>query len=405
MFWKLLREPLRRASDRRRALAAVAAISLGIAVPTAMLTVALDVGDRVGNELRSLGANIIVSPAADSLPVEIGGIDYRPVSEGAYLSESSLKKLKEIFWRNNIVAFAPYLNVPVELAEGQSTLPAVLVGTWFDYPVVQTRTEEFRTGIAALNPSWRLEGAWAGDAATNDDAANQDAVEAVAGATLARRLGLRTGDVVELRVKAAAGAQQSSARSRLRVRGIVTTGGAEDEHIFAPLRAVQRLAGLPGKVRSVAVSALIKPEDTLSRRNPRSMTPVEYDRWYCSPYLSSILHQIGEVLPGTTARAVRQVAETQGNVLGKLNLLMAFLSAVALIASTLSISSLASLAVLERRHEIGLMKAMGAHDMLVAALFLTEMAAQGVVGGTWDSSEGICWRKRWAQRSSMPGLL
>ena len=111
------------------------------------------------------------------------------------------------------------------------------------------------------------------------------------------------------------------------------------------------------------------------------MTPAEYDRWYCSPYISSILHQIGEALPGTSSKAVRQVAETQGNVLGKLTFLMGLLTIVALLAAGLRISSLASLTVLERREEIGLMKALGAGNGMVAGFFLTEMAAQGLFGG------------------------
>src|SRR3989304_2815027 len=107
MFWRLVRESLWRPRNRRRAAWAALAVALGTAVAAAMLNVSLDVGDKVGRELRSLGANIVLTPAADSLPVEIGGIDYRPVSEGAYISEASLSKLKEIYWRNNIIAFAP----------------------------------------------------------------------------------------------------------------------------------------------------------------------------------------------------------------------------------------------------------------------------------------------------------
>src|SRR3990167_4299673 len=88
MFWKSIRSSLWRPQSRRRALWGLVAVALGTAVAAAMLNVSLDVGDKVGRELRSLGANIAISPAADSLPVEIGGIDYRPVSEGAYIPES-----------------------------------------------------------------------------------------------------------------------------------------------------------------------------------------------------------------------------------------------------------------------------------------------------------------------------
>ena len=388
MFWKLIREPFHRPRSRRRALWAVFAIALGTAVAAAMLSVSLDVGDRVGNELRSLGANIIISPAADSLPVEIDGIDYRPVSEGAYISEASLPRLKNIFWRNNVLAFAPYLYVPARVQAASPAVPTTLVGTWFDYLLILDQNEEFRTGIHALNPTWKLEGTFPpesglaeSDSQDNaESAADVGAFDVVVGGSLAAKLGLRPGNTLSLSLAPLSPSGNAESRT-LRVSGILTTGGAEDDQIFASLHQVQAWAGLPDKVRKVQLGALIKPEDDLSRKGPKRMTPAEYDRWYCSPYISSILHQIGEALPGTSSRAVRQVAETQGNVLGKLTFLMGLLAVVALVAAGLSISSLASLTVLERRDEIGLMKALGAGNGLVAGLFLTEMAVQGLCGG------------------------
>src|SRR5437879_10841838 len=45
-----------------------AALALGMGVVTAALSVSLDVGDRLAKEFRSLGANLLVTPQADSLP-------------------------------------------------------------------------------------------------------------------------------------------------------------------------------------------------------------------------------------------------------------------------------------------------------------------------------------------------
>ena len=373
MFWKLVREPLRRSNSRRRALWAVVAISLGTAIASAMLSVSLDVGDRIGSELRSLGANIVITPAPDSLPVEIGGIDYRPVSEGAYIAESSLPKLKKIFWRNNILAFAPYLYAPARVMTPERAAEATLVGTWFEYPAVREKGEEFTTGILRLNPTWRVEGA------LPDDGAPDATSGLLLGRALADQLGARVGDNVQLSLPSLG--QAAPTTYDISVTGILTTGGEEDGQAFVPLDLAQAWAGLPDQVRKVQVSALIKPEDELSRRDPARMTPAEYDRWYCSPYVSSIVHQIGQALPDTSARAVRQVSETQGGVLSKLTFLMALLAIAALLAAGLSISSLASLTVLERRQEIGLMKALGAQDWLVASLFLSDAVLQGVAGG------------------------
>src|ERR1700749_1706186 len=110
MFLRLVRESFVR-NPRRKTLMA-AALVVGMAVATATLTVALEVGDRMAREFRSLGANLVVSPQSDSLPLEIGGVDYRPVDEGAYISEANLGKIKTIFWRHNILGFTPFLALP-----------------------------------------------------------------------------------------------------------------------------------------------------------------------------------------------------------------------------------------------------------------------------------------------------
>ena len=110
MFIRIVGESFLR-NPRRKALTA-AALVVGMAVATATLTIALEVGDRLAREFRSLGANLVVRPQSDTLPLEIGGVDYRPVDAGAYLNEADLGKLKMIFWRHNILGFTPFLDVP-----------------------------------------------------------------------------------------------------------------------------------------------------------------------------------------------------------------------------------------------------------------------------------------------------
>src|SRR5271154_1201519 len=137
MFLRLVADSFRRRP--RHKLLTGAALALGMAVATASLSVSLDVGDRLSQEFRSLGANLLVTPQADSLPLEIGGVDYRPANSGAYLPESDLPKLKTIFWHNNIVAFAPQLETSVGISLGlpvpAKELPAIhadqkFIGTW-----------------------------------------------------------------------------------------------------------------------------------------------------------------------------------------------------------------------------------------------------------------------------------
>src|ERR1700704_2815143 len=137
MFIRLVADSFTRRP--RRKLLTGAALALGMAVATAALSVLLDIGDRLAREFRSLGANQSVPPQADSLPLEIGGVDYRPVNSGAYLPESDLPKIKSVFWHNNIIAFAPVLEYfGVELNDYSQGSPAhqvQIIGTWSRHQV------------------------------------------------------------------------------------------------------------------------------------------------------------------------------------------------------------------------------------------------------------------------------
>src|SRR5579864_2026077 len=114
MFARIVAQSFAR--NARRKILTATALVVGMAVTTATLTIALEVGDRLAREFRSLGANLLVTPQSDTLPVEIGGVDYRPVDEGAYLREADLGRLKMIFWRHNILGFTPFLDVPASVA-------------------------------------------------------------------------------------------------------------------------------------------------------------------------------------------------------------------------------------------------------------------------------------------------
>src|SRR5919205_4368706 len=126
MFVRLVYESFRR--QQRRKLLAGIAITLGVSVATAMIAVATDIGDKINRELRTYGANLVVYPQEDTLDVEIGGVNLKPASDGAYLNEADLPAIKGTFWRHNIVGFSPFL--PVKVNVGGSTYD--LVGTYFN---------------------------------------------------------------------------------------------------------------------------------------------------------------------------------------------------------------------------------------------------------------------------------
>ena len=370
MFLRLVYESFRR--QRRRKLLAGIAITLGVAVATAMIAVAADIGDKINRELRTFGANIIVYPDTDTLDVEVGGVNLKPPADGAYLNEADLPAIKGTFWRHNIVAFAPFLPVSATASVAGHTQQIELLGTWFAHPF-RYGPDSFSTGVAATNPWWKVEGKWPVD----------DSNEVLVGEALAARTGAHTGDAITV------------AGRELKVAGILTAGPTENQQIIAPLSVAQEIAGRPGAVRRVMVSALTKPEDDLARRaslaaDPRkALSPELYDRWYCSPYVSSIAYQLVESIPHSRAEQIRQVAQNEGVVLARIKGLMLLITLAALLASVLAVSAAMATAIFERRREVGLMKALGAGDLSVAALFFTEAGLLALGGGTVGFLIGI----------------
>ena len=384
MFLRLVADSFSRRLSRKTLTAG--AVALGMAVSTASLSVSLDVGDRLAREFRSLGANLVVTPKADSLPLEIGGMDYRPVNAGAYLPESDLVKLRTIFWRNNIVGFAPALEAsagvanPGSVPHGSSSIPAgkiPLIGTWFKHRLQIPDGSTYVTGIEETNPWWRVEGRWF----------DEDKPECIVGVRLAKRLSLTPGGRLTLFESREENVVTFS--KDLTIVGLLETGGAEDGGVVTSLDLAQKLSGQPGRYRRLYVSALTKPEDAFGRRDPKTLAPAEFDRWFCTPYISAIALQIQQVLPGSDVRVIRRVAEGEGRVLTRVRDLLWLVSVAALLAVGLAVAATSAATILERRSEIALMKALGADSGLVGRLFAAEQVVLALTGGALGYALGI----------------
>jgi len=377
MFIRLVADSFSRRP--RHKLLTGAALALGMAVATAALSVSLDVGDRLAREFRSLGANLLVTAQADSLPLEIGGVDYRPVNAGAYLPESDLGKLKTIFWRNNIVGFAPAVEAPVDAwtKSSQTHLtPAVaahatLIGTWVGHVVSVPDGSTYVTGIEKTNPWWQVDGRWFKDGAQ----------ECVVGKSFAARSGVKIGSALKIKTP--------KENLSLFVTGILSGGASEDDAIVAPIAIAQEIAGKPGEYRRLYISALTKPEDEFGRRDPNTLAPADYERWYCTPYISSIALQIKQVLPGADVRVIRRVADGEGAILTRVRSLLWLVTFASLLAAALAVGASSAASVIERRTEIGLMKALGAGSGTVGFLLAAEQLLLALVGGALGYSLGI----------------
>lgn len=372
MFFELLSQSLRK--EIKGKVYAMIAILLASGLVSALLFLTMDVGDQMAREVTSFGANIKILPKAKIERNEEKNAGRNVPKLQIYLEEKNVVNLKTIFWRNNIIAFAPFLEGSVEVA-GQSneTLKVTMVGTYFDREVAIPGYESFRTGVKTVAPFWTVQGEWPLDG---------DVQGVLVGVNLARSMGWSPGSRIHIRSQA-----NPSSLEEVTVKGLVDTGGPEKEQMIAPLALVQRLTGLEGKMTSVAVSALTIPENGLSKkasRDPESLSPEEYDRWYCTPYVTSIAYQLAGIegaIPDGVARPIWTVAHRQGFIVNKIQWLMVVVALAVFLGSGLCVASMMRSIILERSGEIGLMKAIGASDGSVYFLFLTEALVLGLAGG------------------------
>jgi putative ABC transport system permease protein len=344
MYARLLIESLRRGT--RRKLLAVSAVALGTLGATALGEVVLSSGDRLAAEMGSYGANLVTAPAR----------------EGGTLPVADLVKVRRIFWRNNIVAVAPTLDLRVRMED----VVAPLVGTWFDHPL----EPGFRTGLPRTRPTLAVEGRWP----------SEGKAEVALGRRLAQRLALRPGS--DLRASLGDRSQD------FRVVGIVTSGGEEDDQAFAPLAAVERLSGLSGRYTRAEIFAMTVPEVRNSHPDP-ARNPKEYETWYCTAYPSAIALQLDEALPEAKTSVNYGVTQATADVLGRLRWVLTALAAVALAGAAVGVTAAMTATVMERRLEAGLLVAIGAPRGRVVLFFLSEAALLGLFGGLAGGGLGL----------------
>ncbi len=365
MFFRMIRGAFTRQWQKMLMIALT--IALGASLATAMLNVMLDVGDKVNQELKAYGANITVVPRAASVLKNLYEVEDGQITDGSYLREDELGKIKTIFWAFNIVDYAPFINTNVTLQSGGT---AKIVGTWFNHHMELPTGETLDTGVQNLRSWWDIQsGAWLDE---QKDAADSCMV----GAVLAQREGLTAGSTLNVSTE--------HGQKTLTVAGVYDAGGDEDEQIYAPLEVVQELSDTDGLLTSIEVSALTTPDNELAekaaRLGPQSLSIAQYETWYCTAYVSSICFQIQEVITDSVATPVRQVADSEGAILEKTQLLMVLITLLSLIGSALGITNLVTASVMERSQEIGLLKAIGATDGRISAIVLAEIMITGVAG-------------------------
>jgi putative ABC transport system permease protein len=323
MFWRLLLQLLR-GSRGRLAVALIAVMSCA-AVTSALLNLDLDIGRKLTREFRTLGANLVISSRQNSQIAEPSGGAATSASSPGLMDASAVLPVVERARTPDVVAAAPYLYVVARTANTQ----VVVAGTWLDQQ-------------QALEPTWKLEGSWI--------ASREDNEHCLVGRNVARQFGLALGSQLELAYLANS--------MQLKVAGIVDAGGAEDNQIFVNLPVAQNLAGLQGKIEVVQLSVS-----------------------GAGAAISQYAAQLAGALPQFDVRPLRQVTDAEGRLLGRTQLLIVSMIVLILVLTALCVLATMAALAMERREDVGLMKALGGSISRIVGLFLAEVGVLGAAGG------------------------
>ncbi len=327
LLWKLLR------GNRGRLTVALVAVISGAAVISALLNLEFDISRKLTQEFRLLGPNIVIS-AKGGAQSGVGATPPALIDEGAV--KSAVEQTAKRSQGGPGITPYPYVAVPYLYVVAQlNGTPVVLTGTKLDLAEYQNPT--WKAIASEYDPS--MPGDWSFVAGS-----------CIVGRNVARDLGLTLRESVVLRYR--------ERKITLTVGQIIDTGAAEDSQILADLAAVQDLTGTTGKIEIEQILVSGSKSTIAAHAAALRAAMPEYD-----------------------VRPIRQVSEAEGNLLNRTRLLI--VSMILLILALTALCVLATMAALamERRADVGLMKALGGTISRIVGLFLAEVGVLGAAGG------------------------
>lgn len=317
---------------KSRMFVALLAVVIGATIMSGLITIYFDIPRQLGKEFRSYGANFVCLP-----------------NEGK-ITQQDYDKLKTLIKDKNVVGIAPYRYETTKINQK----PYILAGTDMD-------------GAKKNSPFWYIEGQWV---------KNGDEDNVMVGKEIAKTLGLSIGDKIKVEgVKHGKSAVSSSVsdsaqkskekntgddfyEASLTVKGIVTTGGKEESFIFLNLEKLNKIVEDDTKIDSIECSI--------------ESNHVE---------LEKLAKDINKQIPNMIGSTVKRVTQSQDTVLSKLTALILLVNVVILILTIISVSTTMIAMIAERKKEIGLKKALGAHNKEIIMDFIGESVLLGLVGG------------------------
>lgn len=294
-----------------RSILLLVALSVAIALVTAVLTVGRQMKTEVDEKLSMYGANIIIVPESLNLDLSFGGIPITNVSsERTSLHENDADLISSIRVKERIRGISPKLLEIAEI-EGRKYLVA---GIRFK--------DEFK-----MRPWWKILG--------NKPVLSRDMI---LGSEAARYLNKKVGDLLTI------------GKQDFRIVGILEKQmSQEDQLIYGDLREMGFLFQRPGKI-----------------------TLIEVAGWCSDCPVELMASQIKEKLPHTRILAVKQIVEAEIATVGLARKFFLALAAIVITVASLFILITTLTSVNERRRELGLFRALGFRRSAIARLILLE---------------------------------
>jgi putative ABC transport system permease protein len=326
MFWRIVRRLI--AANRGRLIVILLALGAGAAVTAALLNLQIDAKKRLTTEFRAFGANVIVAPQKSD------------ANSSGTLDQSTAQRLIA-YGKSHHIAVLPvlYVTAVAAIQSSQQSVPLVVAGGARDVS---------NAGISG-NPENHQ---WSGYSENSAQPA------CVVGGRAATHLNLKVGDLLVLR----SGGQQAECRAGT----IRTVGGPEDDQVATTLELAQRLAALPGRLSVIQIYV------------PGTSAEIQ-----------SLISDVQKQIPEADVHGIRQFTEAEGKIYDRISGLLTATVAVVLILTTLCVMAAMTNVAMERKNDVGLMKAIGGATRRVLRLFLAEAATLGLIAGLIGAAAGL----------------
>ena len=339
MFWRIIRRLL--AANRGRLFVILLALGAGAAITSALLNLQVDAKRRLTTEFRAFGANVIIAPR-----------DSRG-STSATLHQSILQRIPTRIGSNEIFSAGLLYAVMDVAVDSHARLQ--------DVPSKPTRVvlAGYSTDIyRKLLPSRMLE--------SSQPTGWTDKSLCYAGSNVARRLNLHARDSLFIGYHLGSLYADAATQAQCFVQGIDSYGGPEDNHIFVNLELIQKLEHLQGRLSVVELRIPGTPQE-----------------------ISAYIASLQKSLPDADVRPIRQFTEGEAKIYNRISGILSATVALVLVLTALCVMAAMTNVAMERRNDVGLMKAIGGATRRVLRLFLAEAALLGLTGGVLGAAIGI----------------